>query len=318
MALIYIGGKGIFPLFIFFKIMYNLIMKNEELINKFLDYLKNEKNYSDKTIKSYEEDLNSFCIKINKDLLGISEEDIIKYLGVLKDDKLKKTSVSRKISSLKSFYKFINFKKIKENYNPTTYVLYPKREKKLPNYIEYNELEELIKSSFEGKNSERNNLIVELLYATGMRVSELVNIKLNDIDFNDQSIRVFGKGSKERIVYFGEYALDAMNKYIEGERSNTLCSKECEWLFPNKDGKNLTTRTIELIIEKLMNNVSIKSHVSPHTLRHTFATHMLNSGCDIRVVQELLGHENLITTEVYTHITSEELRNTYLKYHNRK
>ena len=318
MALIYIGGEWIFPLFIFFKIMYNLIMKNEELINKFLDYLKNEKNYSDKTIKSYEEDLNSFCVKINKDLLGISEEDIIKYLGVLKDDKLKKTSVSRKISSLKSFYKFINFKKIKENYNPTTYVLYPKREKKLPNYIEYNELEELIKSSFEGKNSERNNLIVELLYATGMRVSELVNIKLNDIDFNDQSIRVFGKGSKERIVYFGEYALDAMNKYIEGERSNTLCSKECEWLFPNKDGKNLTTRTIELIIEKLMNNVSIKSHVSPHTLRHTFATHMLNSGCDIRVVQELLGHENLTTTEVYTHITSEELRNTYLKYHNRK
>ena len=318
MALIYIGGEWIFPLFIFYKIMYNLSMKNKELISKFLDYLKNEKNYSDKTIKSYEDDLNSFCIKINKNLLDISEENIIKYLGILKDDKLKKTSVSRKISSLKSFYKFINFKKIKENYNPTTYVLYPKREKKLPNYIEYNELEELIKSSFEGKNSERNNLIVELLYATGMRVSELVNIKLNDIDFNDQSIRVFGKGSKERIVYFGEYALDAMNKYIEGERNETLGCKECEWLFPNKEGEHLTTRTIELIMEKLMNNVSIKSHVSPHTLRHTFATHMLNSGCDIRVVQELLGHENLSTTEVYTHITSEELRNTYLKYHNRK
>ena len=109
-----------------------------------------------------------------------------------------------------------------------------------------------------------------------------------------------------------------MNKYIEGERKETLISKECEWLFPNKKGEHLTTRTIELIIEKLMSNVSIESHVSRHTLRHTFATHMLNSGCDIRVVQELLGHENLTTTEVYTHITSEELRNTYLKYHGRK
>ena len=291
---------------------------NNKLINKFLDYLKVEKNYSDKTIKSYEDDLNSFCVKINKYLLNIEEEDIIRYLGILKEEKLKKTSVSRKISSLKSFYKFINFKEIKKNYNPTTYILYPKRDKKLPNYIEYNELEELIRSSFEGKNSERNNLIVELLYATGVRVSELVNIKMNDIDFNDQSIRVFGKGSKERIVYFGEYALDAMNKYIEGERKETLGLKESEWLFPNKEGKHLTTRTIELIIENLMNNVRIKSHVSPHTLRHTFATHMLNSGCDIRVVQELLGHENLNTTEVYTHITSEELRNTYLKYHSRK
>ena len=292
-------------------------MKNIELINKFIEYLKVEKNYSDKTLKSYEDDLNSFAMDIGKDLLSISEEDIIEYLKILKNNKYKKTSVSRKISSLKSFYKFINFKKIKEGYNPTTYILYPKKDRKLPNYMEYNELEELIRSSLEGKNSERNNLIVELLYATGLRVSELVSIKLNDIDFNDQNIRVMGKGSKERIVYFGEYALESMKKYIDGERKEKLKSIDCEWLFPGKDDRHLTIRTVELVIENLMKSVSVKSHVSPHTLRHTFATHMLNSGCDIRVVQELLGHENLTTTEVYTHITNEELRNTYLKFHRR-
>lgn len=293
-------------------------MKNIDLINSFINYLVVEKNYSDKTVKSYEDDLNSFALEINKNLLDITEEDIINYLKVLKDNKYKKTSVSRKISSLKSFYKYINFKKIKEGYNPTTYILYPKKDKKLPNFIEYNELEEMIQSSLEGKNKERNNLIIELLYATGVRVSELVNIKLNDIDFNDQSIRVMGKGSKERIVYYGEYALNALNSYINGERKETLNNIDSEWLFSNKKGDHLSTRMIELIIDKIMKNVSIKSKVSPHTLRHTFATHLLNSGCDIRVVQELLGHENLTTTEVYTHITSEELRNTYNKFHLRK
>ena len=298
--------------------MENIRLKNVRLINNFIEYLRIEKNYSEKTIKSYHDDLNFFDMQNNKYLLDISEEDIINYLKILKNNKYKKTSVSRKISSLKSFYKYINFKKIKVGYNPTTYILYPKKDKKLPNFIEYNELEEMIKSSLEGKNKERNSLIVELLYATGLRVSELVNIKINDIDFKDQSIRVVGKGSKERIVYFGEYALSAMNQYIEGERKLTLKDNNSEWLFPNKKGKHLTTRMIEIIIDKIMTKVSIKSKVSPHTLRHTFATHMLNSGCDIRVVQELLGHENLVTTEVYTHITSEELRNTYLKFHKRR
>jgi len=293
-------------------------MKNKDLINNFVNYLKVEKNYSDKTIKSYEDDLNSFALEINKNLLSIVEEDIIEYLKILKNNKYKKTSVSRKISTLKSFYRYVNFKKIKEGYNPTTFILYPKRDKKLPNFIEYNELEEMIQSSLEGKNKERNNLIIELLYATGVRVSELVNIKLNDIDFNDQSIRVMGKGSKERIVYFGEYALNALEEYINNERKKTLKNINSEWLLPNKNGEHLSTRTIELIVDKIMKNVSVKSKVSPHTLRHTFATHLLNSGCDIRVVQELLGHENLITTEVYTHITSEELRNTYNKFHRRK
>lgn len=281
-------------------------------IDNFLVYLKNERNYSDKTIKSYKNDLYFFRSFIDKKMEIICEEDIITYLKHLNDKNEKRSSVSRCISSLKSFYKYSNKKGISK-VNPTEYILYPKKEKKLPNYIEYNELESIIKSSLEGKNKDRDNLIIELLYATGLRVSELVDIKPSDIDFNELSIRVMGKGSKERIVYFGDYAKVALTNYLD-KRVNTS-----EWLFPStkKEGP-LTTRSIELIIDKIMKKVTIKSNVSPHTLRHTFATHMLNSGCDIRVVQELLGHENLTTTEVYTHITNEELRNTYLKCHQRK
>lgn len=282
-------------------------------IEKFLKYLEVEKNYSIKTIESYSNDLTEFYNYLNKELKIVSEEDIMKYLKFLNDKKSKRATISRKISTLKSFYKYLNKKKIISN-NPTEYILYPKKERKLPNYIEYNELEFLLKESLETKNNFRDNLIIELLYATGIRVSELVNIKINDIDFNTNSIKVFGKGSKERIVYFGDYAKTALNNYLN---SNDYIKYNSKWLLPSSKGENLTTRSIELILDKIMKNVSIKSKVSPHTLRHTFATHMLNSGCDIRVVQELLGHENLTTTEVYTHITNEELRNTYLKCHPR-
>lgn len=285
-------------------------MKN---IEDFLKYLEVEKNYSNKTIVSYKNDLIEVFEYLNKEFLSLKEDDIMKYLNFLNTKKDKRTTISRKISSLKSFYKYLNRKKIINN-NPMEFILYPKKERKLPNYIEYNELESLLKSSLETKNSLRDNLIIELLYATGIRVSELVNIKTNDIDFNSNSIKVFGKGSKERIVYFGEYASNAIKNYIN---SDIYKSSNCIWLLPSNKKTHLTTRTIELILDKIMKDISIKSKVSPHTLRHTFATHMLNSGCDIKVVQELLGHENLTTTEVYTHITNEELRNTYLKCHPR-
>lgn len=282
-------------------------------IEDFLKYLEVEKNYSIKTIESYNNDLTEFSDYLNKNLINILEEDIMKYLNLLNSKKDKRSTISRKISTLKSFYKFLK-KKHYIDINPTEYILYPKKEKKLPNYIEYNELESLLNSSLETKNNIRDNLIIELLYATGIRVSELVNIKINDIDFNSNSIKVFGKGSKERIVYFGDYASNAITKYIN---SDIYKNSNCIWLFPSNKNTHLTTRTIELIIDKIMNSISIKSKVSPHTLRHTFATHMLGSGCDIKVVQELLGHENLTTTEVYTHITNEELRNTYLRCHPR-
>ncbi len=312
--------EGILPFY--YVILYNLGMskvKEKEynsLIEEFVSFLEVDKNYSCDTSKSYSFDLYEFYMYLHKkNLLETKEEDIIGYLSFLNDNKRKRTSISRKISTLKSFYKYLLNKK-KITINPTDYISYPKREKKLPNYIEYNELESILKESLKGKNEKRNNLIIELLYASGIRVSELVNIKLSDINYDNKSIRVIGKGNKERIVYFGEYAELSLKEYIENDRE-VLDESDADWLFPSTKGKHLTTRTIELAINDIMKNVEIKCKVSPHTLRHTFATHMLNSGCDIRVVQELLGHESLNTTEVYTHISNEELRSTYLKAHPR-
>ena len=164
---------------------------------------------------------------------------------------------------------------------------------------------------------ERDDLIIELMYATGVRVSELVNIKLDDIDFETNSIRILGKGSYMRTVYFGEYARDAIFKYMNGLRIKLLNGKESEYLFLNKNGNNITTRGIQKIIDKIVSETDVKTKVSPHTLRHTFATHLLDNGCDLRSVQELLGHKNINTTEVYTHVTSERLKDVYFKSHPR-
>lgn len=286
------------------------------VIDNFLRYLKDYKNYSDLTIKSYGIDLREFSEYIKKNITSVTKEDIKKYLNYLfiKEDKNK--TVSRKISTLKSFYKFL-----KENevitINPASNIKYPKKEKTLPKFIPYNELESMINVSKEGKFGVRNNLIIELLYATGTRVSELVSIKLNDIDYDNKSIRILGKGSYERTVFYGDYVSELLDIYINGLRNELLGSKQNVYLLLNKNGDNITTRGIAKIIDNIIKETSIKVKVSPHTLRHTFATHLLDNGCDLRSVQELLGHKNINTTEVYTHVTSERLKDVYFKSHPR-
>ena len=161
----------------------------------------------------------------------------------------------------------------------------------------------------------RNRLILELLLATGMRVSEISNLKLNDINFEEGEIKVLGKGNKERIVYFGAYSKDALNNYINKSRNVLLNNKQSDYLFINHNGGKLTDRGIRLIIDNIVKKACIKSKVSPHTFRHTFASLMLNEGCDIKSVQELLGHASLSTTGIYTHLTNEEVRREYLKAH---
>ena len=285
-------------------------------IDDFLKYLKDYKNYSDLTIKSYCVDLKEFSVYVNKDLSKVSKEDIKKYLNYLfeKDDKNK--TVSRKISTLKSFYRYL-----KESgcigINPMGNIKYPKKEKSLPKFIAYNELESMIEISKNGTFGVRNNLIVELLYATGVRVSELVNIKLNDIDYDNRSIRIMGKGSYERVVFYGDYVSELLSLYIKGLRSELLTGKQSDYLLLNKNGENITSRGIAKIIDNIIKETEVKVKVSPHTLRHTFATHLLDNGCDLRSVQELLGHKNINTTEVYTHVTSERLKDVYFKSHPR-
>lgn len=276
------------------------------IIMSFKEYIIS-KNYSDNTIISYINDLYYFYLFIKKDLDKVTEEDIKDYLEYLNLKKENPTSIRRKISTFKSFYKYLynNNYMLKEDY-PLSKISYPKVDKKLPKFVYYNDLLEIIDASSKGKNGIRNRLIIEMLYATGLRVSELVNIKINDIDFNNKRIVVCGKGNKERIVYYGEYAEEVLNKYLNNNKISNN-----DYLFTNNKGDKLSTRSIRYIIDDIMKKLSINTHVTPHVLRHTFATDMLNNGCDIKVVQELLGHSSLKATEIYTHVTNERLKEVY-------
>ena len=295
------------------KMYYNQIMEKDkfiqlESINSFYEHLL-QKNYSENTILSYINDLYFFHEFIKKDLSKVTEEDIRDYLEFLNLKKEQTTSVRRKISTFKSYYKYLyqNGYIDKKDY-PLARIAYPKAEKKLPKFIYYNDLLEIIEESSKNKDGTRDKLIIEMLYATGLRVSELVNIKLNDIDFNNKRIIVCGKGNKERIVYYGDYAEKALKEYL-----NTHQKNKQNYLFMNSRGEQLTDRGVRYIIDNIMKKLSVKTHVTPHVLRHTFATDMLNNGCDIKVVQELLGHSSLRTTEVYTHVTNERLKEVYYK-----
>ncbi len=288
-------------------------MKKEEfeslnLVHSFISYIEN-KNYSINTLTSYINDLYYFYLFIKKDLDKVKYDDVRDYLEYMKlsDHKKKSTTIRRTISSLKAFYKYLykNGYMLKKDY-PMAKIFSPKVEKRLPHFIYYNDLLEIIRESSKDKDGVRDRLIIEMLYATGVRVSELVNMKISDIDFNNKRIIVHGKGNKERIVYYGEYAEEVLKEYLE-----THVRKDNEYVFLNNKGDKITDRGIRFIIDNIMDKLSIKVHVTPHVLRHTFATDMLNNGCDIKVVQELLGHSSLKATEIYTHVTNERLKEVY-------
>lgn len=281
----------------------------EVQVDKFLFFLKVELNYSELTIKSYQLDLTDFFEYIESkkiNYLTITNHDVRGYLKYLDSCNLKNSTISRRISTLRTFYNYLVDENIVEN-NVFHNVKNPKLEKKLPNYLNYNEMEELLESiDISTSEGLKRRLLIEMFYSTGCRVSEMINVKISDIDFTNKTIRIMGKGSKERIVYFGDYA----SKYLENYLSKVKCDK---YLFTNKKGEKLTINEVEQIVKDIMKHISIKTHVTPHTLRHTFATHLLNNGADIKTVQELLGHANLSTTGIYTHVSSDRLKDIYFK-----
>ena len=286
----------------------------EEYITKFIEYLNFEKKYSDYTISSYEKDLDDYIKYLNDKKLKYDKleyKDVVDYIIYLKGKKLEATSVNRHLSSIRSFYKYLIDNKITSS-NPFKLVRGPKKEKKLPNYLQYDEFVDLINTCDETPLGIRNRMILELLFATGVRVSELVSIKLTDIDFKDRSIKITGKGKKDRIVYFNKVCQEVMSNYVINARQELLKGKRNDYLIINHLGNKITSRGVQDIIEKILVKSSIKHKISPHTLRHTFATLLLKEGMDIREVQELLGHERLETTSIYTHVTNEELRKAYL------
>lgn len=281
----------------------------EVQVDKFLFFLKNELNYSEFTIKSYQLDLTDFFEYIKKskiNYLRINNNEVRGYLKYLDSCNLKNSTISRRISTLRTFYNYLLDEGVVES-NVFHNVKNPKLEKKLPNYLNYNEIEELLES-IDITNTEglQRRLLIEMFYSTGCRVSEMVNVKLKDIDFTNKTIRIMGKGSKERIVYFGDYASKYLEEYLKKVEVK-------DYLFTNKKQEKLSVSEVELIIKDIMKHISIKTHVTPHTLRHTFATHLLNNGADIKTVQELLGHANLSTTGIYTHISSDRLKDIYFK-----
>ena len=290
------------------------------MLDKFCDYLKNQKNYSDYTILNYKKDLEEYFEFLDNKKYSYKEMDYkkcVEYLVYLDQKQLKKTSVSRRLSSIRTFYKFLVLNNYTDN-NPFLLVSSPKKEKRIPKFINYQGIDEIFNiPNTKTPDGQRERVILEVLYGAGVRVSELVNIKLKDIDFNNKTILIFGKGSKERIVSFGNPAKEAMNEYIKSGRGLLLNDVKSDYLIVGKEKESLTTRRIEQIIDSLITKTSIKMNITPHMFRHTFATHLLDQGCDLIAVQELLGHESLSSTEIYTHVSNEHLREVYLKCHPR-
>lgn len=287
----------------------------DDEIKEFLDYLEFEKKFSLYTVDNYDKDITEFKeYLVMNNINSFKKVDyslVRKYLVFLYEKKYKNTTICRHISSLRSFYKYLLGNKL-INENPMELISLPKKEQRLPNFLYYNDLEKLLETPDQSTSiGLRDKLIFEILYSTGVRVSELVNIKVKDIDFENKSIRIFGKGKKERIVLFGDQALKLINIYLD-QRGFTS-----EYLILNNRGNKITTRGVDLIIHKNSLKSGLKNKITPHTMRHTFATHMLNDGANLLTVQELLGHENLKTTQVYTHLSNERLRNVYLNAHPR-
>ena len=295
-------------------------MKIDESIEKFLEYLERELNYSEMTIVDYKSDLNIYkdYLEVNKlNYLLLNKNDIMNYLKYLDSLKYANRSISRHLSSLRSFYNYLVDIKLIDN-NIFRRIKNPKVEKKLPNYLNIVEVEELLDSINEdSKESIRNKCIIELLYSSGIRVSEASNIKVKDIDMNTKTIRIIGKGNKERIAYFGYSLEEILHKYLS-VRKEFIKEYDSGYLFLNKFGRMLSRSSNENIVSNTSKRLKIKHKVTPHTLRHSFATHLLDNNADIRSVQELLGHENLNTTEIYTHVSNERLREVYLKCHPNK
>ena len=287
----------------------------EKEINKFIEYLKYQRNYSDFTCNNYKKDLNeynSFILNNKINYKNMDYNDAKEYVIYLNKKNDAKSTISRKLSSLRTFYKYLVLNNKVES-NPFLLVSSPKKEKRIPKFINYNNMEEILNvPNIKTKEGQRERVILEVLYASGVRVSELVNI-----DFSNKNILIFGKGSKERLVSFGDYALEYINLYLKEGRNLLLDGVKSDYLIVGKKSEKLTTRRVEQIIDDIIKRTSIKLNITPHMFRHTFATHLLDNGCDLLVVQELLGHASLSSTEIYTHVSNEHLREVYLKCHPR-
>ncbi len=301
----------------------------EILLKRFLLYLRAEKNFSPHSLRSYQNDLQQFFHFLKRKRCSLSDVDrllVRLYLAEL-SQKNSRNSVIRKISALRSFFKYL-FREGIITINPLVYLSVPKKEKSLPHYLEEKEMLKLLESiPLSNFYSLRDRAILETLYSTGVRIAELVNLNIEDIDFFSGMLKVLGKGARERIIPIGEKALGILRRYLTKRdelraQSSKLRAKSSELsrehsLFVNRYGKRLSARFIRKLINKYIKKITLEKKVSPHVFRHSFATHLLNAGCDLRAVQEMLGHASLKTTQIYTHVSLEQTKKIYQKFHPR-
>ena len=289
-------------------------------LSQFLTSLKHEKNASPHTISSYRRDLLQLACFLEEKKVKLKEIDNIVlrgFLAVLQGRKNKKSTIARKLASIRSFLQFcIKMKWLEDN--PAKVVATPKQEKHVPSFLSEDEMAEFldIPDSRQPLDS-RDKCVLELLYATGIRVSELVGINLEDVDFTERLIRIRGKGKKERIVPFGKKAEDSLASYIRARHQLNRGEGNDAALFLNYRGERLTSRSVERIVDRYIRITAMRRKISPHSLRHSFASHLLSRGADLRVIQELLGHESLATTQKYTHLDLKQLLDVYKKSHPR-
>lgn len=293
----------------------------EQLIKEFLDTLEVQKQYSDNTIVAYGRDIHEFTDFISSEAINdFKDVDYViirNYLSKLYDDRLESSTIARKLSSLRSFYDYL-LKHERVIDNPFVLTKAPKLEKKNPDFLFYEEIDHLLDHIDQSNDlGLRNRAIIELMYASGLRASEVVKLELGDVDHSRMVLRVLGKGKKERYVPFHDLALDCLEKYINEARPSLMVNakEKHSIVFVNKNGNPLTTRGLRDILERMALNSGMGRRLHPHTIRHTFATHLLDQGAELRFVQEMLGHSNLSTTQIYTHVSKEKLRKTYEANH---
>jgi integrase/recombinase XerC len=325
-------------------------MEDNVIVQEFLNYLKFEKRFSPHTAKCYGADLEQFsqfligrsdsgphadehisltarhegaatavATQLDQLLLSVDVNSVRAYLAALNEKQYSKSTIARKLATLRSFYKFL-VKRNQLTSNPVMAVRTPKQDKRLPRFLEYEEVKKLLETpSMDNWLGARDRAIMETLYSTGVRVSELVALNMDDVDFLGEVVHVRGKGKKERIVPIGTSALQIIQHYMEfrSKRAQSNPNFDSKVLFVNKHGRRLSTRSVRRKMDKYLKIAGLDISISPHTLRHSFATHMLNNGADLRSVQELLGHQSLSTTQIYTHLTTKKLKEVYDKAHPR-
>lgn len=288
--------------------MRNIINSIEDKdVLSFLEYLKYERRLSVNTIDSYGENLLLVSKYLNKDLINVTRDDIKNFFDNFDGDVKTKAHY---LTVLNSFYKYLLFMG-KCSINPCDGIKHPKLSKKLPEYLTREEINKLFDIRLNKPIDYRNKAMLEVLYATGTRISELINLELNQIDFDECIIRVTGKGKKDRIIPIGDTAMDALKNYILNYRIFLVKTNDNNYVFLNKNGNKISRQGFFKILKGLAFDAGIKKDISPHTIRHSFATNLLNNGADLRIIQELLGHENLQTTEIYSHLTNKKIEDDY-------